>query len=66
MLLAFAEGAVAGGSFTVSVDVHRQAEVQEDVGGDQGAVEEEGKLIQHVYVAWFSTERTTFPQNGVG
>ena len=20
----------------------------------------------HVYVAWFSTERTTFPQNGVG
>ena len=57
MLLAFAEGAVAGGSFTVSVDVHRQAEVQEeaevkedvggdqdeeDVGDDQGHVEEEG------------------------
>ena len=57
MLLAFAEGAVAGSSFTVSVDVHRQAEVQgeaevkEDVGGDQdeedvgddhGHVEEEG------------------------
>ena len=57
MLLAFAEEAVAGGSFTVSVDVHRQAEVQgeaevkedvggdqdeEDVGDDQGHVEEEG------------------------
>ena len=57
MLLAFAEGAVAGGSFTVSVDVHRQAEVQEeaevkedvggdqdeeDVGNDQVHVEEEG------------------------
>ena len=56
MLLAFAEGAVAGGSFTVSVDVHREAEVQEeakvkkdvggdqdeeDVGDDQGHVEEE-------------------------
>ena len=57
MLLAFAEGAVAGVSFMVSVDVHRQAEVQEeaevkedvggdqdeeDVGDDQGHVEEEG------------------------
>ena len=57
MLLVFAEGAVAGGSFMVSVDAHRQAEVQEeaevkedvggdqgdeDVGDDQGHVEEEG------------------------
>ena len=57
MLLAFAEGAVAGGSFTVSVDIHRQAKMQEeaevkedvggdqdeeDVGDDQGHVEEEG------------------------
>ena len=50
-MLAFAEEAVAGGSFMVSVDVHRQAEVKEDVGGDQdeedvgddqGHVEEEG------------------------
>ena len=44
LLLAFAEGAVPGGSFTVSVDVHRpqQAEEEEDVGDVQDYVEEEG------------------------
>ena len=41
-MLAFAEGAVPVGSFTVSVDVDRQAEVEEDVGDDQDYVEEEG------------------------